>query len=156
MSVFTRQCGSKGCRKKHWHYAFSIRNVRYRGSIPEARTKFEAEQAEVALKRDVLEGRFGRPTGAHDFLKFVDEVYLPWARQNKRSWKHDDYRMRFLRESRHLRGKTFAQISVIQIEKFKQARRESFTKHGEFAPLPRSTGSCSCSARSSPWPSSAA
>jgi integrase len=130
MSVFTRSCGSKDCRKKHWHYAFAIRGVRYRGSLPEARTKFEADQAEVNIKRDVFDGRYGRPSGAQDFVKFVEEVYLHWARQNKRTWKHDEFRAATICESKHFRGKSFAQLSLLQVEKFKKDRRESFSKRG--------------------------
>src|SRR6266849_8376571 len=40
-------------RGTHWHYRFRLRGVRYRGSLPEARTKFMAEQAEVKLKQSV-------------------------------------------------------------------------------------------------------
>jgi flagellar biosynthesis protein FlhA len=35
-------------KRPRWRYAFTIRGVRYRASIPEARTKYEAEQAEIA------------------------------------------------------------------------------------------------------------
>lgn len=130
MSVFTRQCGSKGCKKKHWHYAFAIRKVRYRGSIPEARTKFDAEQAENKIKRDVFEGRYSTPTGAQSLVNFIEDVFLTWSRQNKRSWKHDEFRARAICESRHLRGKTFAQVTPLHVEKFKQDRRVSVTKRG--------------------------
>ncbi|HEX7315698.1 MAG TPA: hypothetical protein VF297_17400 [Pyrinomonadaceae bacterium] len=130
MSVFTRPCGSEGCRKKHWHYAFSIRNVRYRGSIPEARTKHEAEQAETKLRSDVFEGRFGRPTGSQDFVRFVEEVYLTWARENKRSWKHDEFHAATICASRQFKGKTFARITAMQVEKFKQERRGTKTRRG--------------------------
>jgi len=129
MSVFTRSCGSKGCRKKHWHYAFAIRNVRYRGSIPEARTKFEAEQAEVTIKGEVFEGRYGRPSGGHDFVKFVEEVFAPSARANNRSWaKSGFYTLPVLCE--WFKGKSFAQISPLMIERFKRERRDSVTKRG--------------------------
>ncbi|MBV8857879.1 MAG: site-specific integrase [Acidobacteria bacterium] len=130
MSVFTRPCGSEGCRKKHWHYAFCIRNVRYRGSLPEARTKHEAEQAETKLRSEVFEGRFGRPTGSQPFVDFVEEVYLPWARQNKRSWKHDEFRAATICASRQFKGKTFAQITPVQVEKFKQERRATKSRRG--------------------------
>ncbi|HEX8336974.1 MAG TPA: site-specific integrase [Pyrinomonadaceae bacterium] len=129
MSVFTRQCGSKGCKKKHWHYAFSIRGVRYRGSISEARTKFEADQAENRIRGDVFEGRYGRPSGARDFVSFVEEVYKPWAQENNRSWSTSVcYTLPPLCE--WFKGKTFAQISPLLIEKYKRDRRESMTNRG--------------------------
>lgn len=115
MSVFKRG--------GHWHYAFSIRGVRYRRSIPEARTKYEAEQAEVKARGDVYAGKYGRPTGQHDFVKFVEEVFRPWAEQNKRSWNTNDrYKLPVICE--WFRGKTFAQISPLLIEKYKKHRRE--------------------------------
>jgi hypothetical protein len=43
-------------RGKVWWYDFG--NHKYRGPIPEARTKHEAEQAEIKLKRDVFEGKY--------------------------------------------------------------------------------------------------
>jgi integrase len=129
MSVFTRHCGSEGCRKKHWHYAFAIRGVRYRGSIPEARTKYEAEQAEHKIRGDVFEGRYGRPSGAQDFVAFVEEVYKPWARENNRSWSTSvRYTLPPLCE--WFKGKSFAQISPLLIEKYKRERRESITNRG--------------------------
>src|ERR1700741_2354039 len=39
-------------------YYFRVRGVRYRGSIPEARTKQKAEQAESKIKQEAFEKRF--------------------------------------------------------------------------------------------------
>ena len=77
-------------RGDRWHYAFCIRGVRYRGALPEARTKFEAEKAETKIRQEVYEGRYGRPTGEKDFGRFVEEVYKPWARENKRSFDNNE------------------------------------------------------------------
>ncbi len=115
-------------RGNRWHYAFCIRGVRYRGALPEARTKFEAEKAETKIRQDVYEGRYGKPMGDQDLMEFVEKVYLPWARQNKRSWKHDEFRTRTISES--FNGKTFAEVSPLLVEKFKKQRRESITKTG--------------------------
>jgi len=46
-------------RGSHWHYRFRVRRVRYRGALPEARTKWEAEQAESKIKQEIFVGRFG-------------------------------------------------------------------------------------------------
>lgn len=115
-------------RGSKWHYAFCIRAVRYRGAVPEARTKFEAEQAETKIKLSVYEGRFGKPMGDESLVEFIDKVYLPWASQNKRSWKHDEFRTRTIAD--YFKGKTFAQVSPLLIEKFKKERRESVTRRG--------------------------
>src|SRR5215217_5744244 len=44
-------------KSTHWHYYFRVRGVRYRGALPEAITKWEAEQAETKIKYEVFEGR---------------------------------------------------------------------------------------------------
>ena len=110
---------------------FCIRGVRYRGAIPEASTKFDAEKAETKIRQDVYEGRYGRPTGSKDFGKFVEEVYKPWAMENKRSFKSNDkYKLSIICESKCFKGKTFAQISPLLIEKYKKERREALLENG--------------------------
>ena len=37
-------------RGGRWHFSFQIKDVRYREAIPEARTKFQAEQAEAKAR----------------------------------------------------------------------------------------------------------
>jgi len=129
MSVFTRPNHPKTGERKHWHYAFCICGVRFRGALPEARTQFEAEKAETRIKNDVYEGRYGRPTGMHDFVQFVKEVYIPWVSEKNRSWKTSiRYTLPVLCE--WFKGKTFAQISPLLIEKYKRERRGSITNRG--------------------------
>lgn len=131
MSVFTRPKNTKPGERKHWHYSFSVRGVRYRGSIPEARIKTDAEEAENKIKREIFEGRFGSIERGEQLLSdFVEKVYLPWARQNKRSWDHDEFRARAMCASASLKGKTFAEISPLLIEKLKRERASSLTMHG--------------------------
>jgi hypothetical protein len=122
-------------RSKVWWYDFG--NHKYRGPIPEARTKHEAEQAEIKLKRDVFEGKYGRQFGTMSFAAFVGDpdakenqfgegTFLEWAKNNKRSWKHDRFRVRVLLEA--FRGRTLGEISPLAIETFKNRRRQAFTK----------------------------
>lgn len=109
-----------------WHYAFCIRGVRYRGAIPEARTKFEAEKAETKIRQQVYDGKYGRPSGEKNFVEFVEEVYRPWARANKRSFNtNEKYKLPVICESKCFKGKTFVQISPFLIEKYKRERREA-------------------------------
>lgn len=120
-----------------WYYDFQIKGHRYRGAIPEARLKSEAEQAEVERRKEVFEGRYGRPQGAKLFAEFVGDpeaednkfaegTYLDWAKTNKKTWRHDKFRARVLIEA--FRGKTLREISPLLIEKFKRDRRNSITK----------------------------
>ena len=122
-------------RGQTWWYDFH--NHKYRGPIPEARTKYEAEQAEVKLKRDVFEGKYGKQFGTTSFAEFVgnpdaenlqygEGTFLEWAKHNKRSWKHDRYRVRVLREA--FRGRTLGEITPLAIERFKSNRLHTFTQ----------------------------
>ena len=124
MAVYKR--GQKG---KHWIYDFRVRGVRYRGAIPEARTKWEAEQAEQKIKQEVFEGRFGLvQPGKIKLDKFIDEVYMPWAKANKRSWKGDAIYTEVLKD--YFKGKALCEISPFLIEKFKHERIKTPTKNG--------------------------
>ena len=121
MSVYKR-----GKKSRHWHYYMRVRGVRYRGVIPEARTKYEAEQAEIKIKREIFEGRFGQlDLGSEKLADFIEKVFLPWSKANKRSWRHDEFRTRTICE--YFGGKMFREISPLLVEKFKRDRRESIT-----------------------------
>jgi integrase len=124
MSVYKR--GTKGT---HWHYYFRVRGVRYRGGIPEARTKQQAEQAEFKLKREVFEERFGIEQKGTDLLSdFLDDVYLPWSKVNKKSWRDDAYMLPMLKA--HFEGRALRDISVQLVERFKADRMNTPTKKG--------------------------
>jgi integrase len=125
-------------RGKVWWYDFG--HHRYRGPIPEARTKYEAEQAEIKLKRDVFEGKYGRQYGRKNFAEFVGDpdavgdnfgegTFLEWAKNNKRSWKHDRFRVRPILIA--FKRKTLGEIHPEAIERFKSQRKQSTTKRGD-------------------------
>ena len=110
-------------RESHWHYRFRVRRVRYRGALPEASTKREAEQAESKIKQEIFEGRFGQvDLGSDKLADFIGEDFLPWSKANKRSWRHDEFRARTIRE--YFGGKTFREISPLLVEKFKRDRAD--------------------------------
>ena len=111
----------------HFHFSFRIRGKRYRGALPEARTKWQAEQAESRLRQEVFEGRFGKTQVDAKFTDFVDRVYLPWAKANKRSWKDDYYKLPVLKA--FFRNMLLREISPFSVERFKQVRLSTPTKH---------------------------
>ncbi len=114
-------------RGSHWHYRFRVRRVRYRGALPEARTKWEAEQAETKIKQEIFEGRFGLvDLGSEKLADFINKIFLPWSKANKRSWRHDVFRARTICD--YFGSKTFREMSPLLIEKFKRDRRESITR----------------------------
>ena len=59
---------------------------------PSARTQAQAERAESAICEDIYNNRFNKSAKTGRFSEFVDDVYLPWARSNKASWKNDESR----------------------------------------------------------------
>lgn len=114
----------RGCS---WYYDFMIKGVRYRGAIPEARTKAQAEKAEMKQRLDVYEGKYGEPENSQVFADFIEQTYMPWAKLNKRTW--DDDRMVTNVLCDFFAGKTFAQITPMLVEKFKKERREGLTRY---------------------------
>jgi hypothetical protein len=51
---------------KHFHFTFNIRGRRYRGAIPEAQTKWQAEQAELRIRQEIFEGQLGETEDGRD------------------------------------------------------------------------------------------
>src|SRR4030095_15802909 len=90
----------------------------------------EAEEAELRIRQEIFEGRFGRhETGKRLVTEFIDSDYLPWAKANKRSWREDEYKLPLIRT--FFSGKSFRDISPLLIEKFKRERVATPTKHGK-------------------------
>jgi len=99
-----------------------IRNQRYRGAIPEARTKAQAEQAEVKIKNKVYERKYGKTSASRNFDEFVNATYLPWARVNKRSSRDDELHATVF--CRHFGRRALNEIDQQMIEEFKTKRKK--------------------------------
>jgi integrase len=114
-----------------WHYDFLIRRVHYREAIPEARTKWQAEQVETQVRQAIFEGKYNKlqqkqiPT----LKKFIKETFLPWSKANKRSYQSDQWRSKVL--INWFDGKRLDEITPTLIEKFKRERREGRTRLGK-------------------------
>jgi integrase len=111
-----------------WHYSFCIRGVRYRKAVPEARTKWQAEQAEVKAKEDVFSGRYGSEPSNITLKEFIEKQYLIWAKDNKRSWQADESRTKAILD--YFKTKKMREITRFTIEQFKKARSASFNGRG--------------------------
>ena len=109
-----------------WNYAFMIRGARYRGRIPEATTKKQAQDAEAIVRLDVLQGKYGKAQGEGVFMEYVENVFLPWSRENKRSWRDDRYHVEVFRA--YFGTKRFSEITPLLLEKYKRERRAEETK----------------------------
>lgn len=105
-----------------------MRGVRYRGAIPEARTKYQAEQAEARIRDSVFDGKYGQAQTKTKFADFAQGVYLPWAKASKRTGQSDGPHVRTLIE--FFGNTALVNISQIAIEKFKRGRASTFTRRG--------------------------
>ena len=85
----------------------------------------------------MFEGKYGKQFGTMLFAKCVGDpnaaneefgegTFLDWAKHNKRSLKHDQFRVRPL--LRAFAGKTLGEITPGAIETFKSIRLHSVTK----------------------------
>ena len=110
-------------RRDRWYYAFMIRRVRYRGVIPEAQTKWQAEKAESRIKNQIYEGKYGKAAGERLFSDFVEKNYVSWTKANKRSWRIDLCRLKPLLA--FFGKKRLCEITPFLIEKYKSQRRNT-------------------------------
>ncbi len=113
-------------RGQHYHYQFMIDGQRYYGVFSDAETKTKAKELEDEERRKVRLGQRARPEGLDRFDRFVEEVYLKYSRENKASWKHDEFRCQMLSE--HFGSKKFDDITVMQVISFIKLRLASKVK----------------------------
>ena len=116
-------------RKKRWYVDITIKGRRYRESIPEAVTLKHAKQAEAKLRTAIFEGKYSKLKSRMMFDKYVTEVYLPWSKNNKRSYPNDVTTAKMVCE--FFRGKALGEISPFHVEKFKQTRSAQITRYGQ-------------------------
>lgn len=94
---------------------------RCRKLIPKAKNMTEAKKAEARIAESLLYGA-GEPE-CPLLSTFLEETYLPWARQNHAAPHLDERIVRVLRSSPSLAGRRMDEVSVIQVEGFKRERR---------------------------------
>jgi integrase len=126
MSVFKKK-NKNGTISYGYDFRDRVTSTRYRKIVPLARTKWDAEQAETAAKKELFEKRFGlEEKGTALLSEFLDEVYLPWSKANKKSWRDDVYMIPMLKQ--YFEGKTLREISAQLVEEFKNNRLNTPTK----------------------------
>jgi integrase len=115
-------------RGNTWYYYFRLNGVRYRKAVPEARTKFQAQQAEAKARDAIFAGKYGRVESTTTFKEFVEAAYLPWARENKRSWRNDVSRAKPL--VAFFGKRRLSEVTRFLIEQYKRERRTSLNGRG--------------------------
>jgi len=90
MAVYKRYNGKRirpsdpNWDKGTWVVEFNLRGHRVKEAIPEARTGKQAEQVEIQIQQAIFDRKYNRASSVTRFSEFVDGVFLPWARENKR------------------------------------------------------------------------
>jgi integrase len=115
-------------RSGRWWFTKTINKKRIRRPLPTARTKAQAEEAERKELERLHNNRYGKIESSVPMIDYADKVYLPWAKENKRSI-NDPYYVNTIKE--FFKRKTFDDISPLLVEKFKSERRRGITKLGE-------------------------
>jgi integrase len=133
MAVYKRFNGKKVTPKDKdwdrgtWVVEFELRGHRVHEAIPEAQNKRQAEQAETSMRQAIFDRKYNKASGTVRLLDFIDKEYLPWARENKRSFSDDEQRAVRIKEffgNRLIRDVA----QPLMVEKFKSALRKSDSK----------------------------
>lgn len=130
MAVYRRKYKDKltgKIRFGHYYYKFDLHGVTYKETIKEARTKPQAEVAEIQAKRDIYDGVYEIRRKPVFFEKFVAETYLPWTRQHHQ--RPDNAKYHSVPLCGYFKGKTLNQISPMLIEGYKQQRARHETRY---------------------------
>lgn len=103
-----------------WWMEFMLNGNRVHKAIPTAKTKDDATRAENAEREAIYRGMYNKSSSVKRFQEFVETVFIPWAKANKRSWAHDEFRSKYLIE---FFGNTkLEHIQPLGIERYKQQR----------------------------------
>jgi integrase len=89
---------------------------RYYGVLPDGGTKAEAREQESEIRRRVRNGTYGRAASVEDFCEFVDKVYMDYSKDNKESWRHDEFRSEVLKD--YFNGKKLREITPLLVGKY--------------------------------------
>jgi integrase len=108
-----------------WVVEFNLHGHRVKEAIPEAQTKKQAEQAETQIRQAIFDRKY-KASVVTRFSDFVDNVFVPWTRENNRSHKDDEQRAVKLKEFFGLRA--IRDITPMLIERFKSELRKSDSK----------------------------
>src|SRR2546421_9626997 len=117
-------------RLGHYFFKFDVDGVTYKETVKTARTKKQAEDAELRARQEVHEGVYGGKGRQMLFSQFVKEIYLPWSEQNCRPASHYKHGLHAEMLCEHFDGRALGQISALAVERFKRERAGAKTKFG--------------------------
>jgi len=118
--------GDENYDRARWWLEYKLKGRRIHHAIPEARTKAQAERAEVNEREAIYNYRYNQRTDI-GFTKYYDEYYLPWLEEKKRTRVVDaESRVKKLKEffgNRFLR-----EITRRDVERFQSSIRGKKTR----------------------------
>lgn len=126
MSIYERRWKKKdGSEAVRYYFHETIDGVRYRILIKSARTKSQAKEAERKILKEIHEGAYTQQNRKRTFQEFVEEVFTPWLKGNRKSYKTDLAMLKPMVE--RFGRKRLSQISPFEIEQYKSERRKVVT-----------------------------
>jgi integrase len=134
MAVYKRYKGRK-LRPGHpdwdkgtWVVEFVLRGHDVKQAIPEARRQKQAEQAEINIKQSIFDRKYNKASAVTLLSDFIDKVFVPWSKENKRS--HSDDRQRAEKAKEFFGPKrAIRDITPLLIEKYKSQLRKTDSKY---------------------------
>jgi integrase len=113
--------GDPNYDRARWWMEYRLSGRRIHKAIPEARTKAQAERAEVSEREAIYNRRYNRGTDI-GFRDYYDESYLPWLKEKKASQVLDaESRVRKLKE--FFGNRMLSDITRRDVERFQLTLR---------------------------------
>ena len=123
--------GNENYDQARWWIEYRLNGRRVHHSIPEARTKAQAERAEISEREAIYNRRYNKATDI-GFTSYYDEFYLPWLKEKKRS-RVVDAESRVKRLKEFFGNRPLREITRRDVERFQSSLRDKKTNR----PTPR-------------------
>lgn len=126
MPVYKRFKGKKVKRgnpdydKATWIAAGMVDGTRYHKSLPKAKTKSDATEAEDLIIAGIRQGDFDFLRDKTNFTDFVDSTYLPYCKVNNSTYRQKTYECNYLKS--FFKKRLLKAITPKMCEEYKQWR----------------------------------
>ncbi len=118
--------GNENYDRARWWIEYRLNGRRVHHSIPEARTKAQAERAEISEREAIYNRRYNKGTDI-GFTAYYDDFYLPWLKEKKRS-RVVDAESRVKRLKEFFGNRPLREITRRDVERFQSSLRDKKTK----------------------------
>ncbi|MDX6499907.1 MAG: hypothetical protein QOG23_3167 [Blastocatellia bacterium] len=118
--------GNENYDRARWWIEYRLNGRRVHHSIPEARTKAQAERAEISEREAIYNRRYNKGTDI-GFTSYYNDFYLPWLKEKKRS-RIVDAESRVKRLKEFFGNRPLREITRRDVERFQSSLRDKKTK----------------------------